>query len=90
MIWNVYSIRDQKSGRFMQSVNDVNDETAKRGFAQAVNTPSGIIGFAPKDFDLYKIGEFDDEKGKYTALECIELVVNGAQLLNVRSEDNVV
>lgn len=81
MIYNVYSIRDQRSGRFMQPMNDINDQTAKRGFSQAVNSPSGIIGFAPKDFDLYRIAEFDDEKGQYNPLEVIDLICNGASLV---------
>ena len=90
MIYNVYAIRDQQSGRFMQPVNDINDQTAKRGFSQAVNAPDGIIGFAPKDFDLYKIAEFNDESGQYDPLPVIQLVANGMSLLNERSESNAV
>lgn len=81
MIYNVYAIRDQKSGRFMQPMNDLNDQTAKRGFSQAVNNPNGIIGFAPKDFDLYRIAEFNDEVGQFIPMEVIELICNGAQLV---------
>lgn len=81
MIYSVYAIRDQKSGRFMQPINDINEATAKRGFSQAVNNPDGIIGFAPKDFDLYKLAEFNDETGVYDALPAIQLVCNGAQLI---------
>lgn len=88
MLYNVYAIRDTKSQRFLQPMCDVNDATAKRGFSQAVNSENGIIGFAPKDFDLYKIAEFDDEKGKYIPLEVIELVVNGAALLFERNVEN--
>lgn len=81
MIYNVYAIRDQKSGRFMMPTCDINDETAKRGFAQAVNSDMGIVGFAPADFDLYQIAEFDDQNGRYKPNDVIELVCNGAQLV---------
>lgn len=81
MIYNVYAIRDQQSGRFMQPMNDLNDQTAKRGFSQAVNTPGGIIGFAPKDFDLYQVATFDDTTGHYEPLLAIQMVCNGAQLV---------
>lgn len=88
MIYNVYAIRDQKSQRFMQPMCDINDQTAQRGFSQAVNTPTGVIGFAPKDFDLYKVAMFDDEKGRYEPLEVIELVCNGAALVYQKESEN--
>lgn len=81
MVYNVYAIRDVKSQRFMQPNLDMNDQTAMRGFSMAVNQPSGVIGFAPKDFDLYKIGEYDDQTGRMEPLEVVELVVNGSALL---------
>lgn len=90
MIYSVYSIRDQKSGRFMQPVNDINEATAKRGFSQAVNNPGSIIGFAPKDFDLYKVATFDDEKGLYEPVNPIELVCNGAILIMEKGDNNAV
>lgn len=90
MLYNVFAIRDAKSARFIQPVNDVNEATAKRGFSQAVNNPNGIIGFAPKDFDLYKVAQFDDEKGLYIPIVPIELVCNGATLVLERGEIDAV
>lgn len=62
MKYPIYSYRDIKVGFGMPMV-DQNDASALRGFAFAVNGRDGIMNFSPADFELYKIGEFDTEKG---------------------------
>lgn len=57
----LYSVRDVNMG-FNQPFVDVNDEIAKRGFAYAVNN-TDMLGFRPGDFDLYCLGEFDQNTG---------------------------
>ena len=54
MTYNLYSIRDVKTS-FMAPHVDMNDEAAKRNFAMMVSNNPGVIGFQPKDFDLYYI-----------------------------------
>lgn len=76
----VYSYRDAKSG-FGTPVCDQNDVTATRGFAFAINNRDGIMGFAPSHFDLYKIGEFDTEKGTLKSMTPT-LVVSGSSVFN--------
>lgn len=63
MKYNLYSFRDLKAG-FDFPKPDQNDATAMRGFAFAVNTENSIMGFEPKDYQLYKVGEFEVETGK--------------------------
>lgn len=74
-----YSMRDHKVG-FMSPTLDINDATAYRNFAKAVSAPDGIIGFAPQDFDLFCIGEFDSETGYITAYDTIRLVCDAASI----------
>lgn len=88
MKYPVYSIRD-KATAFMAPMVDVNEQSAIRNFAQAVNSGNGSIGFQPGDFDLYKIGEFDDKKGIVTPVEPIEFVVNGNNLFKVGVKDEM-
>lgn len=83
MKYYLYSVRDKLRG-FMQPLMDLNDLSAKRDFAQGVNNNPGL-NFAPADYDLYKIGEFDSDKGTIVPVVPIELVCNGVNVLNEKS-----
>lgn len=79
----VYSIRDKFSGFGWPTV-DTNDATAKRNFSFAVNNPApNNMTFAPGDYDLYKIGFFDNDTGVFEKTEggIPEFIVNGASLV---------
>lgn len=80
MIYGVFSYRDNKSS-FGQIWYDRSVDAAKRGFAMMVNQPDGIMGFAPSDFDLFKIAEFDSVTGQLDPIWPIEFIVNGRDLL---------
>lgn len=75
---NLYSVRDVNVG-FNQPFADKNDEVATRGFAYAVNN-SDIMGFAPKDFDLYLLGSFDEKTGEIKPVFPSILVVKGTDI----------
>lgn len=62
MILGVYVMRDVKTG-FLTPSFDSNDQTAIRNFAHAVCQPSSVLTFQPKDFSLYKLGEYDMDSG---------------------------
>lgn len=79
MIFGVYSIRDKETG-FMSPICDSSDGAAKRNFSRAVNASEGVIPYSPADFDLFKIGEFDAQKGEITPISPAVFVVNGASL----------
>lgn len=81
MKYPIYSYRDSKVG-FGSPVVDQNDQTAVRGFAYAINGRDGIMNFQPGDFDLYKIGFFDSEKGTLESM-LPELVVSGSSVVGV-------
>lgn len=80
MKYPVYAIRDVKTTFFPPQVAQ-NEDEAKRNFAMMVNNPSGVIGFAPKDFDLYKVADFDSMKGEVIPVTPIEFVVSGSALV---------
>lgn len=63
MKYPMYAIRDQKVG-FMAPTVDQSDQSAIRNFSYAINGNDGIMNYSPKDFDLFKVGEFDTEKGE--------------------------
>lgn len=81
MKYPIYSYRDTKAG-FGNPVCDMSDQTAIRGFSFAINNRDGLMNYAPKDFDLYKIGTFDTEKGVITPEQIPILVVSGSSVYN--------
>lgn len=85
MLYPMYCIRDVKT-TFFPPQPAQSDEDAKRNFAMMVNNPSGVMGFSPKDFDLYHVGTFDSVKGTVTPVTPIEFVVSGTALVTVNEE----
>ena len=75
MIYPVFSIRDLK-GDFYSPRIDQNEASAVRWFAQIVNTPDTIINFSPRDFQFYRIGDFDSETGRMLPLDLPQLVTS--------------
>lgn len=85
MNYLVYSIRDKHMG-FTQPLLYMKEELAIRGFANSINNaPVGSdLGFAPGDFDLYKLGSFDIDSGMF---ECgiPEFIVSGSSVVGAKS-----
>lgn len=67
MKYPIYCIRDVKVGFQPQLLIEQNDATAVRGFSYAINN-EGLMNYSPKDYELYKVGEFDTEKGKLDSI----------------------
>lgn len=62
MKYGLYSIRDLLTGFTGVSV-DINDASARRNFAHAVNRSDSLFNSHPEHYVLYKVGEFDSETG---------------------------
>lgn len=77
----VYVIRDAAVG-FGAPCLDINDASARRNFAFAINNNNDTMSFTPKDYDLYKLGEFDHETGAFDLLPCPTMVVAGTSVYN--------
>ncbi len=73
MIYPVFSIRDLK-GDFYSPRIEQNEASAVRWFAQMVNTSETTINFSPRDFQFYRIGDFDSEAGRLIPLDLPVLV----------------
>lgn len=80
MKYNVYCIRDDKTG-FLSPTVDTNHFTAARNFANAIMQGQGVLFTHADDFRLYCIGEFDTESGQLIPHAVPELVSEGAQVL---------
>lgn len=86
MKYGVYCVRDRLVG-YLAPQLEIADNVAIRNFAMAVNkaSPDSLIGFNPKDFDLYKLGTFDSEKGSFDTI-VPEFIVSGSGVVGVDYE----
>lgn len=62
---NIYAVKDTKAGLFNAPFFQTNNVTALRTFALEVNRadPNNVLYNNPEDFELYCLGEFDNETG---------------------------
>lgn len=76
----MYSYRDRLVG-FGKPILDISDQTAIRGFSMAVNNPSSMENFSPKDYELYRVGTFDADTGKVIPEDLPVLIVDAVTVL---------
>lgn len=82
MTYGIYCIRDRLAG-FGSPYPHRSQDTAKRSFARIVNNSEGDIAFSPADYDLYLVGDFDDDSGLVTAVIPVQYICNGSDLVGV-------
>ena len=59
----LYSIKDIKQPRYFTPYDAVNDQVAMRHFQNMAKIPNSIFSTNPTDFELWKVGEFDEASG---------------------------
>lgn len=76
----VFSIRDSKAQIFNQPWFARTHGEAERNFEQLVRDEKSTIYQYPEDYDLYHIGEYDDETGLVTSLDTPKHVAKAVHL----------
>lgn len=89
MKYGIYSIRDAAAGVYTSPTIDLTDESAIRGFSQAVHNAGSMMNFCPSDFALYRIGSLDVEAGTIEPVSPPAMLVVGDRLVKVVSENEV-
>lgn len=81
----VCCVQDRKSELFASPMVFVNDADAIRNFADAVNREdaNSMIYLHPDDYDLFRIGTFDDSDGVLVP-ENHRRLLTGAEAKNVK------
>jgi len=79
MIKKLYAVYDTKAKFFTNPFVAQNDMVALRLFASAVRDPATDISKFPVDYTLFRIGEYDDEKGMLFPLLTIENLGMGSR-----------
>jgi len=82
----VYSIRDAKAEVFNCPFYKKTHGEAERDFKTLCNDPKSTVFNFPEDFDLYYVGEYDDDSGKLAPLDTPQHVVKAVQLRQTAQE----
>lgn len=79
----VFSVKDVKADAFMQPFFTHNRNTAERDFREAVSTPDqkNPMSRHPEDFELYELGNWDDQVGVIVSRDAPDLVIKGSQVV---------
>lgn len=81
MIHEVFTVRDAKAEFFSPPFYHANREVALRMFKDVVNNKETRLYNNPEDYDLYYLGQWDDNSGKYLSLlDSPEHLVKATQL----------
>lgn len=89
MKYGIYSIHDAAAHVFTAPTIDLTDESAIRGFSQAINNSGSAMNFCPSDFALYRIGTYDVEAGSIEPANPPIQLVSGDRLVKVVIENEV-
>lgn len=76
----VFSVFDKKAGVYCTPFVSHTTSTAIRDFTQAANEPTSPVCNFPSDYELFELGAWDEESGKFDASPLPRFVVNGATL----------
>lgn len=87
MRYGIYSIRDSAAQIFTSPTVDITDQSAIRGFAQAVKNSDSVMNFNPTDFCLYRLGFFDVESGSIDPIVPPVLLASGDGIVKAVIDD---
>jgi len=85
MLQQVYSIRDQKSNSFGPPFVATTHGEAERNFERLCRDEKTLIAQYPKDFDLYHLGSWSTEDGKFDPLDAPYHLMQAIQLVKMPS-----
>lgn len=80
MKYPLYSIRDNKATSFSPPVVQVNEAVMRRDFEYRLHNDRAM-GFAPSDYELYQIGNFDVDTGVLEPFPIPEFIVSGGEMI---------
>lgn len=78
----IFSIRDTKTEIYNRPFYCLTNGEAERNFRDIANDDKSKISQHPEDYDLYYLGEFDDNSGKGNWLDTPLHIVKAVNCLN--------
>jgi len=76
----IYTIRDSKGEFYGPPFFQKTHGEAERSFHTLVNDPKSNVNTYPEDFDLYHLGEYDDQTGKIRPLDTPSHIIKAIAL----------
>lgn len=80
MILRMYSIRDTKAEVFGAPFYKNTHGEAERDFQRLIRDEKSTVNQYPEDFDLYYLGDYDDQSGKVRPADSPQHIVKAVQL----------
>jgi len=84
VILQVFSIRDTKTGVFNPPFYSRTPGEAERSFKDQCNNPESMLHKYAEDYDLYALGEYDDNSGKIEQFDTPRHLVKAVQLVQLK------
>lgn len=67
-IFKVYALRDVRTEAFHRPMFLQNDAVLDRSIRDAMEDEHNLLCTHPEDYQVYRLGEFDDSNGKLAAI----------------------
>ncbi len=88
MLREIYCIKDIKVAAFISPFAMANEVHAKRYFHELCNDETSTINKYPSDYELFRLGTFDDSSGEMvTEIEFLCNAVSAANEVNTPAHD---
>lgn len=82
MILKAFSVRDSKAEVFNTPFFQKTHGEAERSFRELVRDPKTMPGKYPEDYDLYYLGEYDDQTGKMELIASPQHLMKAVNVLS--------
>lgn len=77
----ILAIRDKKANTYLPPFFTDNANTARRSLMLPANSDESFIGLYPDDYDVYRLGHFDEQTGKFDILTAAEFCFSVSELV---------
>lgn len=81
MILKAFSVRDAKGEVFHTPFFKKTHGEAERDFTMLVRDEKSQLRQFPEDYDLYFLGEYDDQSGVFKTLDTPQHIIKAVQVL---------
>ena len=83
----LYAVKDIKAGKFDRPFPMINDQVCMRSFRIMCNNKDTEFGQYPEDYDLYLVGELNEDTGVLTSN--VQFIINGLGLVGGNESGNI-
>jgi len=86
MLLKIYSIRDTKGEIYNTPFYQRTHGEAERNFKTVASDSKSTISQFPEDYDLYYLGEYDDQTGKIKSLDKPQHITKAINVIDKRPD----